>query len=31
MNAEKRVIFYLELLKKYSEIMNEITTELNNK
>ena len=31
MNAEKRVIFYLELLKKYREIMNEITTELNNK
>ena len=30
-NAEKRVIFYLELLKKYREIMNEITTELNNK
>ena len=29
MNAEKRVIFYLELLKKYREIMNEITTELN--
>ena len=28
-NAEKRVIFYLELLKKYREIMNEITTELN--
>ena len=25
-NAEKRVIFYLELLKKYREIMNEITT-----
>ena len=31
MNAEKRVIFYLELLKKYREIMNEITTDLNNK
>ena len=31
MNAEKRVIFYLEVLKKYREIMNEITTELNNK
>ena len=31
MTAEKRVIFYLELLKKYREIMNEITTELNNK
>ena len=31
MNAEKRVIFYLELLKKYREIINEITTELNNK
>ena len=31
MNAEKRVIFYLELLKKYREIMNEIITELNNK
>lgn len=31
MNAEKRVIFYLELLKKYREIMNKITTELNNK
>ena len=30
-NAEKRVIFYLELLKKYREIMNEITAELNNK
>ena len=30
-NAEKRVIFYLELLKKYREIMNEITKELNNK
>ena len=29
MNAEKRVIFYLELLKKYREIMNEITSELN--
>jgi hypothetical protein len=29
MNAEKRVIFYLELLKKYREIMNEIITELN--
>ena len=29
MNAEKRVIFYLELLKKYREIMNKITTELN--
>lgn len=28
-NAEKRVIFYLELLKKYRELMNEITTELN--
>ena len=28
-NAEKRVIFYLELLKKYREIMNEITLELN--
>ncbi len=28
-NAEKRVIFYLELLKKYREIMNEITSELN--
>ena len=28
-NAEKRVIFYLELLKKYREIMNKITTELN--
>ena len=27
-NAEKRVIFYLELLKKYREIMNEITSEL---
>ena len=26
MNAEKRVTFYLELLKKYREIMNEITT-----
>ena len=31
MNAEKRVIFSLELLKKYREIMNEITTELNIK
>ena len=31
MNAEKRVIFYLELLKKYRELMNEISTELNNK
>ena len=29
MNAEKRVIFYLELLKKYRELMNEITIELN--
>ena len=28
-NAEKRVIFYLELLKKYREIMIEIATELN--
>lgn len=28
-NAEKRVIFYLELLKKYRELMNEITIELN--
>ena len=28
-NAEKRVIFYLELLKKYRELMNEITKELN--
>ena len=28
-NAEKRVIFYLELLKKYREIMNEIISELN--
>jgi len=28
-NAEKRVLFYLELLKKYREIMNEITSELN--
>ena len=28
-NAEKRVIFYLELLKKYREIMNEIASELN--
>ena len=28
-NAEKRVIFYLELLKKYRELINEITTELN--
>lgn len=28
-NAEKRVIFYLELLKKYRELMNEITTALN--
>ena len=27
-NAEKRVIFYLELLKKYKELMNEISTEL---
>ena len=29
MNDEKRVIFYLELLKKYREIMKEIITELN--
>ena len=29
-NAEKRVIFYLELLKKYREIMNEITTQLKD-
>ena len=28
-NAEKRVIFYLELLKKYSELMNEISKQLN--
>lgn len=28
MNAEKRVIFYLELLKKYRELMNEISTQL---
>ena len=28
-NAEKRVIFYLELLKKYREIMNKITSEIN--
>ena len=30
MNAEKRVIFYLELLKKYRELMNEISTQLND-
>ncbi len=28
-NAEKRVIFYLELLKKYRELMNEISKQLN--
>ena len=30
MNAEKRVIFYLELLKKYRELMNEISTQLKD-
>lgn len=30
MNAEKRVIFYLELLKKYKELMNEISTQLKD-
>lgn len=30
MNAEKRVIFYLELLKKYRELMNEILTQLKD-
>ena len=30
MNAEKRVIFYSELLKKYRELMNEISTQLKN-
>tara|TARA_B000000609_G_scaffold112982_1_gene87541 strand:+ start:532 stop:1215 length:684 start_codon:yes stop_codon:yes gene_type:complete len=30
MNAEKRVIFYLELLKKYGELMNEISTQLKD-
>ena len=29
-NAEKRVIFYLELLKKYRELMNEILTQLKD-
>lgn len=29
-NAEKRVIFYLELLKKYRELMNEISTQLKD-
>ena len=29
-NAEKRVIFYLELLKKYRELMNEISTQLKH-
>lgn len=31
MNAEKRVIFYLELLKKYRELMNEISIQLKDK
>ena len=30
MNAEKRVIFYSELLKKYRELMNEISIQLKN-
>ena len=30
MNTEKRVIFYLELLKKYRELMNEISTQLKD-
>ena len=30
MNSEKRVIFYLELLKKYRELMNEISTQLKD-
>ena len=30
MNTEKRVIFYLELLKKYRELMNEILTQLKD-
>ena len=30
MNAEKRVIFYLELLKKYRELMNEISIQLKD-
>ena len=29
-NAEKRVIFYLELLKKYRELMNEISIQLKD-
>ena len=30
MNAEKRVIFYLELLKRYEELMNEISIQLKD-
>ena len=30
MNTEKRVIFYVELLKKYRELMNEISTQLKD-